>query len=68
MKNEETKNLDTNMEQLKEEAKKLYQLLEENEIGFGSWWMAVDERIKNINKFYYGFIPSSIKTVSCSHL
>ena len=47
-----------NIEKLKEEVKKLNQLLEENEQGMGTWWLFIDERIENICKLYYGYVPS----------
>jgi len=48
--------------ELKEEAQKLAQLLEENEQGYSSWWSILDKRINNINLLYYGFVPSHIKS------
>ena len=49
------------MKKLKEEVKKLNQLLEEDEQGIGMWWAFLDERINNICEMYYGYKPSSIK-------
>ncbi len=39
--------MEVNLEEIKEEVKKLDHLLDSGEVGIGSWWMFLDERMKN---------------------
>ena len=55
------------MKKFKEEVNKLNQIVNDNEIGFATWWGCLDQSLQNIFKMYYGYSPSDVKpTEKCS--
>ncbi|MCD6436373.1 MAG: hypothetical protein J7L15_08335 [Clostridiales bacterium] len=49
------------MEEFKEEVKKLNQLVISDEQGMMCWWGFLDERMTNLFKMYYGVEPDLMK-------